>query len=113
MENQKKRGKETQKTERFEVLLQGEQSLQNISGGRHVGISKQRPLWVYLQYSGQIGFAIAVPIVLGALGGSYIDTRWGTKPKMTLIGLSGGIVISWITFFQIIQDIIKKRKNSL
>ena len=112
MEKQKEREKGTQKTERFEVLLHGEQSLRSSSHGAHKETAKQAP-WVYLQYCGQIGFAIAVPIVLGALGGSYIDTRWGTKPKMTLIGLCGGIVVSWITFFQIIQEIIKKRKNSL
>lgn len=102
----------TRNKDRFEVLLHGEQSLKASEGKTSTGKTRQpENSWMYLQYFGQIGFAITVPIVIGALIGSSLDARFGSRPKMTLIGLFGGIIISWIGFFQMIRDLLKKRKN--
>ena len=41
---------------------------------------------------GGIGFAIVVPIVLGAILGSYLDGQFHTKPLLILLGLLLGLI---------------------
>jgi predicted F0F1-ATPase subunit len=64
--------------------------------------------WTVLGYIGQIGFAVALPITLGAIAGRYIDVRFGTYPKFTLSLLMFGLIISVLGFVRTIQIIIKK-----
>jgi hypothetical protein len=66
--------------------------------------------WYYFGLSGQIGFAIALPIAGGALLGSYIDGRAHTYPQYTIILLFVGIVLSMINFVATVQSILKRQK---
>jgi predicted F0F1-ATPase subunit len=63
--------------------------------------------WFYLGAVGDIGFTIAIPIVLGGIVGTYIDTNFGTKPAGVLVFLFLGIVISLIGFIYRVKDIIE------
>ncbi len=67
--------------------------------------------WYYLGLVGQIGFSIAIPIAGGALLGSFIDRQWGTYPRATLGLLLFGVVISFVTFYQTIQTVLKSTKG--
>jgi ATP synthase protein I len=40
---------------------------------------------------GQLGFIIAIPIVLGAILGSFLDGKFHTSPILLLIGLLLGL----------------------
>ena len=42
---------------------------------------------------GQLGFTIAIPLALGAWGGSYLDGRTGTKSIFLLLGLLLGLIV--------------------
>jgi len=64
----------------------------------------------YFGLSGQVGFAIALPIAGGALIGSYIDGRVQTYPQYTIIFLFVGIVISMINFVATVHSILKRQK---
>jgi predicted F0F1-ATPase subunit len=66
--------------------------------------------WYYFGLSGQIGFAIALPIAGGALLGSYIDERFHTYPQYTITLLFAGIVLSMVNFVFTIQSILKRQK---
>lgn len=66
--------------------------------------------WYYFGLSGQVGFAIALPIAGGALIGSYIDGRVQTYPQYTIIFLFVGIVISMINFVATVHSILKRQK---
>jgi len=66
--------------------------------------------WYYFGLSGEIGFAVALPIAGGALLGSRIDVRWQSYPKFTIILLFIGIVISIINFVMVIRNIVKQQK---
>jgi len=66
--------------------------------------------WYYFGLSGQIGFAIALPIAGGALIGSYIDDRFQTYPQYTVMLLFVGIILSMVNFVVTVQSILKRQK---
>src|SRR3990172_6853972 len=59
----------------------------------------------------EIGYSIAIPIVVGALVGVWLDKRFNTAPKLTLSLLFGGIILSFVNLFRIVDDIIKRGKK--
>jgi predicted F0F1-ATPase subunit len=64
--------------------------------------------WYYLGIFGQIGFSIALPIVICLIIGSKMDQYFNTYPRMTLGFLLFGIVISVVGF---VSTIIKVSKD--
>ena len=50
-------------------------------------------VWGSLALMGQLGFTIAIPLALGAWGGSYLDGRTGTKSIFLLLGLLLGLIV--------------------
>lgn len=63
--------------------------------------------WYYFGIVGQIGFGIALPIVGGAIGGSLIDQRFQTYPRWTLGLLALGVLVSFLSFYQTIKQILE------
>lgn len=54
-------------------------------------------VWVWTT---QLGLEISLPIALGGLIGSALDSRLGTQPRMTLSLLFFGIIVSFYTLFK-------------
>jgi ATP synthase protein I len=73
--------------------------------------SNLKDTWFYLGFVGEIGFTIALPIIGGACIGMYLDRAWSSYPKVTLLLLFLGIVISFIAFIATIRELLT-RKNS-
>lgn len=65
--------------------------------------------WEYAGIAGQIGFEIALPMVLGLIIGTKLDDRWGTRPKVTLILFSLGLVLSCTSLIRIVREVLGKR----
>lgn len=65
--------------------------------------------WSYLGLIGEIGFAISLPIVGGALVGVIIDRTWGMTPKATLSLLFLGVIISFFNLFKTVETITKQK----
>ncbi len=59
----------------------------------------------------EIGYSIAVPVVLGALIGVWLDIRFQSKPKFTLSGIFTGIFLSFVNLYKIVQNITRKSKS--
>lgn len=59
-----------------------------------------RPTWYWLGMFGIVGWSIAIPTVLGAMLGAWIDRRWPGSVSWTLnlliIGLLIGCVHAWL-----------------
>jgi len=59
----------------------------------------ERPLWKNLSMIGALGWLIVVPIVAGALVGSWLDARLHTgitfSGAMILIGAVAGSYLAW------------------
>jgi len=60
-----------------------------------------------LSLLGQLGYMIAIPAVIGAAGGAWLDKRFDTSPLFILLGIALAIASSslWIwTFIKKVQD---------
>ncbi len=49
-----------------------------------------------------LGFTFVAAIVGGALGGYWLDGRWGTGPWLLLVGSLLGIVTGFYHFFSVV-----------
>ena len=50
--------------------------------------------WEAMEFVWEVLIAIAVPTTLFALGGRWLDTKWGTSPWMTVLGLVLALAIA-------------------
>ncbi|MBI3956861.1 MAG: AtpZ/AtpI family protein [Candidatus Kerfeldbacteria bacterium] len=66
-------------------------------------------LWRALGYAWQFGYSIAIPLVVFALAGRWLDRRWSTEPWLLLAGILLAIISSSILLvrkaFQITREI--------
>ena len=48
-------------------------------------------MWRIAGTTGAVGIEVAIAIVIGYLGGHYLDHKFGTQPWLGYIGLAAGI----------------------
>ncbi len=61
-----------------------------------------KPRWVWaLQFVG-VGWYIALCIVLGTLGGVWLDRRLGTVPLFSLLGILGGVALGFYGLYRML-----------
>ena len=58
-----------------------------------------------------VGFFIGGAIVLGVLGGLWLDDRLGTRPVLTLVGLFVGLTIAFIGVYEMLLPLIRNVDN--
>jgi len=58
-----------------------------------------------------IGWFIALCIVMGVLGGIWLDGKTGAKPLWTILGLILGVVIAFTGAYRMIAPYINKKNN--
>jgi len=56
---------------------------------------------------GQLGFTIAIPLVLFALLGRWADQRYGTSPWLFLTGIILSMIVSSIALVKKFSDLIR------
>lgn len=56
----------------------------------------------------QLGFSIAVPLLVLIGGGIWLDRRFGTMPLLTITGVIISMAVSVIEIYQIIKAAQKK-----
>lgn len=49
-----------------------------------------------------IGFTMAVSVALGALGGAWLDRRWGTEPWLTVVGFLLGSIGGFLEMLRLV-----------
>jgi len=96
---------------RYEVSLYDEELIETTRKKKNIRHGEERPALFYLGYVGQIGFVIALPIAGGTGLGAYLDAKWHTYPKLTMIGLVLGLGISIVNFIAVIKEIIAGGKK--
>lgn len=109
MEIQRVKRSNDDDTEKFELHVAGEETSiahRRRPGNKRFGSSAP---WYYLGLIGEIGFAIALPIVGGALVGVVIDRTWATTPKATLSLLFLGVIVSFVNLFKTVETITKEK----
>ena len=50
--------------------------------------------WSALSLAWQLGYSIAIPLVLLALLGRFLDKRFGTSPWLLLVGIFLSLIVS-------------------
>jgi F0F1-type ATP synthase assembly protein I len=55
----------------------------------------------------EVGWFIGLAILLGILGGLWLDNRLSTRPLFTIVGLILGLVVAIVGAVKLIMPIIK------
>lgn len=58
-----------------------------------------------------LGWYVATSLVLGVVGGVWLDGKWGTEPLFTLLGLALGLVASFWGFYKMVEPLIRSNKK--
>lgn len=74
--------------------------------------SEQSAMWMALQVAYELGYLIALPIVILGIGGAWMDKKFATSPLFILIGITLSFIITSIGVFRKIT-IITDKINSI
>lgn len=65
--------------------------------------------WSALSLAWELGYTIAVPIVVFALGGRWLDRKFETSPWLLLTGIFLSLIVSsWLVYFKMAKIIGRK-----
>ncbi len=73
---------------------------------------EKNQVWSALSLAWQLGYTIAIPVVVFGLLGRFLDKRLGTSPLFLLIGILISLVISSVGIYKKTIDIIKQTEES-
>ena len=71
----------------------------------------KKTLLFSLNLFGQIGFGVALPLVVLGLLGRYLDKRFETNPYLTVIGIALAVVITFFFLKKIVKEAIEQAKQ--
>ncbi len=58
-----------------------------------------------------VGWFIGISILLGVLGGLWLDSKFGTKPLFVMVGLVFGLIVAVYGVYQILLPLIRNKQN--
>lgn len=64
--------------------------------------------WSAIGFAWELGYSIAVPLVLFALGGRFLDKKLGTSPWLLLGGIVISIAITSFIVYKKVMTVINK-----
>ena len=67
--------------------------------------------WVAALRLTGVGFFIGGSIVLGVVGGLWLDSRLNTSPILVIVGLLLGIVVAFMGVYQMLRPLISSRRG--
>lgn len=65
-------------------------------------------MWWYLGFVTEVGLAVAVPLVVGALVGRWLDDQWISAPYLTLGGIAFGVIVSIFNLAHLMKRMLAK-----
>ena len=66
--------------------------------------------WSEVSFAWELGYSIAIPLVIFTLAGKLLDKKLGTSPWLLLIGLFISIIVTFYIVYQKLMVIIKKEE---
>lgn len=67
---------------------------------------KEQSAWVLaLSVAYELGYLIAIPIVIFAFGGAYADRHFGTSPLFLLVGIGFAFCVTTVGIFRKLKGI--------
>ena len=58
-----------------------------------------------------IGWYIGICIVLGVIGGLWLDSKFNTKPFLVIVGLILGIIVAFHGVYRMLLPLIRNKEN--
>lgn len=58
-----------------------------------------------------VGWFIAISILLGVLGGLWLDNKIGTKPIMVIVGLFLGLVVAFYGVYKLLLPLMRNKRD--
>ena len=59
-----------------------------------------------------VGWYVGISVLLGVLGGSWLDTKYATKPLWVIVGLVLGLVVAVYGVYQMLLPLIKNKNDT-
>ncbi len=67
--------------------------------------------WVVALRLVGVGFYIAGSILLGVVGGLWLDSRFNTTPILVIVGLLVGLAVAFWGVYQMLLPFLRNQKN--
>jgi len=58
-----------------------------------------------------VGWFIAISILLGVLGGLWLDNKFGTKPILVIVGLILGLVVAFYGVYRMLLPLMRSKRD--
>jgi len=58
-----------------------------------------------------VGWFIAISILLGVLGGLWLDTKFGIAPVMLIVGLILGLVVAFYGVYRMLLPLMRNKRD--
>ena len=58
-----------------------------------------------------VGWFIGISVLLGILGGLWLDEKFGTRPLFVLLGLVLGLLVAGYGVYQMLLPLIRDKNN--
>lgn len=64
-------------------------------------------IWGAVNLVFELGYMIAIPIVVLGFGGAFLDKKYGTSPLFILLGIVISVTISSISVYKKVKSLTK------
>lgn len=68
--------------------------------------AKKTTFWMMVGFAWELGYVIALPIVVFGFGGAYADKYFGTSPLFILIGIIAAVSLTSVGLYYKIKKMI-------
>jgi len=58
-----------------------------------------------------VGWFIGISILLGVLGGLWLDSKFGTKPILVIVGLILGLVVAFYGVYRMLLPLMRNKRD--
>lgn len=67
--------------------------------------------WVVAMRLVGVGWFVGISILLGVLGGLWLDNKFGIKPLFVIVGLILGLIVAGYGVYQMLLPLIRNKQN--
>jgi F0F1-type ATP synthase assembly protein I len=78
---------------------------------RNMKEDKKQDSWSALGFAWELGYSIAIPLVVFTLGGRLLDKKLGTSPWLLLIGLGISIFVTFFIVYKKLMTVINESRQ--
>lgn len=58
-----------------------------------------------------VGWFIGISILLGVLGGLWLDDKFGTEPILVIVGLILGLVVAFYGVYRMLLPLMRSKRD--